>query len=99
MAYSIGSYQGVTVYRSDKNASNCAPRVIVHFLAFLRDGETCSTFGGISETYAAMTKRARAAGFKTYTAREFGGGFIRSGYYGDAAEIAKDVINARAINI
>ena len=96
MATLLGTYNGISVYRSNRCGSDGNPRAIVHFSAFLKENEDCfDTFGGILEAHAAMLKRAKKAGFRNYKAREFGGGFICQYDYCNGREIAERVIKAR----
>ena len=92
MATLKNTFNGVSVYMSERSDYCGNPRCIVHFLAFLNSGED---FGGVLEDYAVALKRARRAGFRKYTAREFGGGFICQYDYAGGKEIAERVIKAR----
>lgn len=98
MAYLLKNVDGVEIYRAQNNSAAGHPRVIVHFTDFLRPSETCADLGGILAAYEKTKKRARVAGFRPYTAREFGGGFILATYE-NPETIAARVIESRKTNI
>lgn len=96
MATLKNTFNGVSVYMSERSDACGNPRCIVHFSDFMRENEDMfATFGGVLEAYAAMKKRANKAGFRAYHAREFGGGFICQYDYCGGREIAERVIKAR----
>lgn len=96
MATLKNTFNGVSVYMSERSDACGNPRCIVHFTAFMRENEDMfDTFGGVLEAYEAMKKRANRAGFRAYKAREFGGGFICQYDYCGGREIAERVIKAR----
>lgn len=49
------------------------PRVIVHFLTFVKPDESNLS---IKEQYRIAHKRAKYLGFRKYKGRDFGGGFV-----------------------
>lgn len=49
------------------------PRVIVHFLTFVKPEESDLT---IDEKYRIAQKRAKEIGFRKYKGGDFGGGFV-----------------------
>lgn len=49
------------------------PRVIVHFLTFVKPDESNLP---IEEQYRIAHKRAKYLGFRKYKGRDFGGGFV-----------------------
>ncbi len=93
MAHKIFSFAGVDVYRADKCDVNGNPRCIVHFSDFLTEKENRET--GVLEGYEIAHKRAKKIGFRKYTAREFGGGFICQYDYCGGREIAERVASVR----
>jgi hypothetical protein len=62
------------------------PRVIVHFLEFLKDSDEKLS---IDEQYETAKKRAYKLGFKVYRGRDFGGGFIRQCW--SESELKKEI--------
>ena len=92
MATLCGTYKGISVYRANENAGNCSPRYIVHVLQFLTDEENRNT--GVIEGHALAHTKAKRAGFRKYTAREFGGGFIIS-TFGNWQEVAERVLEVK----
>lgn len=62
----MNTFNGHEFYRA-KNDVNGNPRYILHWLAF-------------GETYSEAYTIARAAGFKEYRGKDFGGGFITQSY-------------------
>lgn len=98
MANLLNKVDGITLYRSDRNATNGNSRIIVHFPDFLTPEENCSDLG-IEQKYQIAVNRAKSIKtrtFKRYTCREFGGGFICQYDYQHGKEIAKDIATAKA---
>lgn len=71
-------YKGITFYRATKLDINGNPRIIVHFLDFLKPEESRLNH---LEKYELARKRAKKCGFRVYNAKDFGGGFIIQGDY------------------
>lgn len=95
MATLKNTFNGVSVYMSERGDAYGNPRCIVHFSDFMKPGEDYDNFGGVLGAYNAMKKRANKAGFRAYNAREFGGGFICQYDYCGGKEVAERVIKAR----
>lgn len=58
------------------------PRLIVHFLAFINFTEQDENGNKLTvlQEYEIAKKKARAAGFKVYRGKDYGGGFIAQGW-------------------
>lgn len=69
------------------NDSNGNPRYVTHYLAFLRDDEL-----GMDDYYTAK-KRANDLGFRVYTGKDFGGGFVIQSY--NLEKVIERIIAAR----
>lgn len=98
MATLLNTYNGISLYRSDRYDSNGNSRIIVHFLDFLTDEERNCDFG-IEELYRIAVNRAKSIwtrNFKPYTCKEFGGGLICQTDFQDGESIAKDIATAKA---
>lgn len=83
------SPKGTQIYRSNKLDVYGKPRVIVHYLDLLTPDESARL--SVSDGYALAASRARQLSFRKYTAREFGGGFIRQYDYNGGQEIAEQI--------
>ena len=89
MAREILRTDKITIFMADKGDYCGNPRCIVHFSDFLTRDEFRNM--GVFEGYELAHKRAKKAGFRKYTAREFGGGFICQYDYCGGKEIAERV--------
>lgn len=98
MATLLNTFNGITLYKSNRNDSNGNGRIIVHFPDFLTDEETRSDFG-VEQLYCIAVNRAKSIKsrtFKEYTCKEFGGGLICQTDYQDGKGIAEDIATAKA---
>jgi len=93
MATKKVDHLGVSVYMSERGDAYGNPRCIVHFTAFLTKGEFMEM--SVEDGYHLAHERAKKAGFRKYTAKEFGGGFICEYDYCGGLEIAERVVLAR----
>ena len=85
-----GSFS-VSFFRSERSASNGNSRIIVHFPDFLTIDEFRQMT--VEQGYALAAERARKAGFRKYTAREFGGGFIAQYDFCGCKELYQRIVN------
>lgn len=97
MAYTIrhNNDNGITIYRAEKCDVNGNPRHIVHFLDFLTDEErdTLDVLQGHARAHEKIKKYGY--GWRKYSCREFGGGFITQGDYCGGRETEAEVLNIR----
>ena len=97
MATLLNTFNGISLYKSNRNDVNGNGRIIVHFLDFLTDEERNSDFG-IENLYRIAVNRAksiRTRTFKAYTCKEFGGGLICCTDFRDGERIAEDIAKAK----
>ena len=85
----------IVVYRADKLDVNDNSRHIVHFLDFLTEEEQKEN--DVLQGYALAHKKIKKYGYgwRKYTCREFGGGFITQGDYAEGKGTASEVLNIR----
>lgn len=78
-----------------KNDASGNPRLIVHFLAFINFDEKDEKLT-IMQEYEIAKKKAKAAGFRVYRGKDYGGGFVAQGWFPD--RLAENILKQRYNN-
>lgn len=79
------------------NDVNGNPRYVIHYMAFLPERNLqYLTIGDLTADYEKARKIANSLGFRKYTGKDFGGGFVGMSY--NLESEAEAIIEAREVN-